>query len=173
MNRTIKVTIDESVYSWDMCRYYDPENTAFIWVEREMAILDLTPEMIPDRPRGWNPPAGTCHGPKKLFLMRHIGMVGLPEWCVLKGISKPRIGDTHEWFEIIKPSNNLTRLERIDKPIALIKDCLEWRLIFEDDNPQISHESRCQTNLFNYGLIEAANNLTIIPLEALNSSFAT
>lgn len=169
----MKAIINENEYVWEMSRHYDHDNTAFIWVEREKTISNLTREPIQSRPRGWHPPAGTYHGPKKLFLMKPIGMSALPDWCNVKTTFKPRKGDTHEWSQIIKPTNNPPRLESIDKPIALIKERSDWRLIFEDDNPRISHESRCQMNLLDYGLRGAVSNLTIIPLEALNSSLAS
>lgn len=159
MAQKIITITDERTFEWEMSNSYDLKNTAFIWVQDERTISDLSLEMIPERSRKWNPPRGTIHGPKKLYILKPIGMRDLPEWCILKRLFDIRKGDTHEWMLIERASLEESYLYTIGKPITLSYKSPEWHLVFEDDNPRISHQQRCLSNLLNYGLSDAANSL--------------
>lgn len=140
MAQKIIAIVDERIFEWEMSNSYDLKNTAFIWVQDEGAIHDLCLELIPNRPRGWNPPKGTIHGPEKLYLLKPIGMLD------------ERASRMEEY------------LYAIGKPIALSYESSEWHLFFEDDNPRISYQQLWLSNLLNYGLSGAANNLEFKPL---------
>jgi len=164
MAQKIITIIDERIVEWEMSSWYDLKNTAFIWVQDEETIHELSLELIPERPRGWNPPKGTVHGPTKLYILKPIGMLDLPEWCRVKRHFDIRKGDTHEWMLIERASRMEEYLYTIGKPIALSYESSEWHLFFEDDNPRISYQQLCLSNLLNYGLSDAANNLEFKPL---------
>ncbi|WP_327211121.1 hypothetical protein [Rhizobium leguminosarum] len=150
MAHSITARIDDRNFSWEMTRRYDLQNTAFIWGEDERPILDLTVKLIPDAPFGAE---GFDISPRRLYLMKPVGMEGLPSWCRTRQVFDAEEDDTYTWMEIERePAEDSEVLLSIYKPMALVRTGSGWQIQFEDDNPRQSFVFHIPRNLEVYGL---------------------
>lgn len=159
MGNKIHATIDSRNFTWEMTNRYDLQKTAFIWVEDEPPIFDLTAELPQDRPYGWSFPRGMPERPDKLFLMKPLKMRLLPDWCDVERVYEIEEGDTHEWMLVKRRGASKGKLVEKRKPLALISNQSGWLLQYEDDYPRYRDILQWESNLCVYGLNRAASIL--------------